>query len=200
MAIHHVVFIKFKPEAAQAEIDRFIEELNRLPDYNREVRNWKSGFAPEPRFHSGDFDYGLACDLADWDAMDRYMHHEGHLRMGPFAQGVFAHSLSFDFVTEFEQPERYPHPAPARETAPGPAPGQVTVPALVGRRREQALGMLEEAGLAAGRMTTSTEGLALWAPGRVIVQQPGAGSVVARGSAVDLGVTGEFWMKPELPA
>lgn len=199
MAIHHVVFIKFKADAPRRKINRFIAELNKLPEYNREVKNWISGFSPEPRFHNAAFDYGLACDLADWDAMDRYMYHEGHLRMAPFAEEVFDYSMSFDFVTEFVQPKRYPRQAQAKAPAVKVAAGHAVVPPLMGRAVQQTAKLLKAAGLTRGAVSTQRQPLGLWVAGRVIGQEPAAGAVVPRGTAVNVMITGESWMHPERP-
>ncbi|MBI4299758.1 MAG: Dabb family protein [Chloroflexi bacterium] len=198
MAIHHVVFLKFKKDAKKEDIDRFIEELNKIPEMNREISNWISGFSPEPRFHNGDFDYGLAGDLPDWDAMDRYMWHESHVRMGPFAAPVSEYMLSFDFQTDYVQPKRFPaRPKVAKLRRPRLPQGKVRVPMLRGRRPEVAKELLEKAGLKVGKVDTVKRGV--WAIGRVTGQEPARDALADAGSAVDLLVTGEYWMKPELP-
>lgn len=198
MAIHHVVFIKFKADAAKDKVRRFIRELNKLPELNREVKNWISGYSPEPRFHNGDFDYGLACDLADWDAMNRYMYHEGHLRTAPFAEPVFDYSMSFDFQTDFVQPKRYPPKKAVRRRGRKIPAAQARVPLLFGHHTEGAKKVLAAAGLTPGRVETQQHKLGLWAPGWAIGQSLEAGSIVPKGSTVDIFVTGEHWVKPQL--
>jgi len=198
MAIHHVVFIKFKKDAKRADIDQFIEELNKIPEMNREVKNWISGFSPEPRFHSGDFDFGMAGDLPDWSGMDRYMFHESHLRMGPYAAATIEYMLSFDFETDYVQPKRFPlRPKQAKPRRPGVPRGKVRVPRVGGRRTEVAMQMLVDAGLRVGNIGTVTG--VVWAAGRVVAQEPDMDAIVKKGSTVDLTVSGEYLMKPELP-
>lgn len=198
MAIHHVAFIKFKKDANKEDIDRFIEELNKIPEMNREVKNWISGFSPEPRFHSGAFDFGLAGDLPDWGGMDRYMFHESHLRMGPYAAAIVEYMLSFDFKMDYVQPKRFPaRPKQAKPHQPRVPKGKVRVPWVRGRQTELARQMLEGGGLRVGTIETVTG--AVWAAGRVIAQEPDRDTIVDPGSAVNLAVTGEYWMKPELP-
>jgi hypothetical protein len=190
MAIHHVVFLKFKKDAKKEDIDRFIEELNKIPEMNREVKNWISGFSPEPRFHSGAFDFGLAVDLPDWDAMDRYMFHQSHLRMGPYAAATVEHMLSFDFEMEYVQPKRFPaRPRKEQPRRPRVPKGKARMPWVGGRRMEVARQMLEDAGLIVGSIETVTG--SVWAAGRVVAQEPDRDTIVNKGSAVNLTVTGE---------
>lgn len=198
MAIHHVVFIKFKKDAGRESIGEFIEELNKIPEMNCEISGWISGFSPEPRFHNGDFDLGMAGDLPDEAAMERYMFHESHLRMGPYAAAVVEYMLSFDFRTDYAQPDRFPERPlvePERESDPGT--GRTRVPSVVGHKLEEAGRILEEAGLRGGA-TQSVVG-SVWAVGRVIQQQPAAGTIAEPGTNVDLGVTSEYWMRPAAP-
>ncbi len=131
--------------------------------------------------------------------MDRYMYHEGHLRMAPFAEEVFDYSMSFDFVTEFVQPQRYPRQAKAKAPAVKVAAGHAVVPALMGRAVQQTAKLLKAAGLTRGAVSTQRQPLGLWVAGRVIGQEPAAGAVVPRGPAVNVMITGESWMHPERP-
>ena len=193
MAIHHVVFLKFRKGAPKAAVERFITELNRLPDYNPEVRHWIAGYSSEPRFHNGDFDFGLACDLDDWAAMDRYMWNEGHLRMGEFIGDLFEHVLSFDFETECVVPQGSGQAAAPKAAPPLPR-GQAWVPNLSGRHLEEATELLRAAGLALGKIARQPN--PFWAAGRVAAQQPAEG-VVPRGTLVDLVVASDFRVKPE---
>jgi hypothetical protein len=194
MAIHHVVWIKFKKGAAKEKIDQFITELNRLPDFNREVFNWISGFTPEPRFHNGDFDYGLACDLPDWAGMDRYMYHEGHVRMGPFVGDVIDQAISFDFATDFVQPKSYQSPPPSDERRENPPAGKGYLPRLMGRRIDEARRMVEAAGLKVGKIEEQPN--IFWAEGRVTEQKPAPG-ILDRGASVDLVISNKSRVGPK---
>lgn len=196
MAIQHVVFVKFRKHASKADLDRFVEECNRLPAINREVKKWVAGFAPTPRFHSGDFDWGLSCELADWAAMDRYMWHEAHLRMGIFARAAVDYLLSFDFEDDYRAPETFMEPA-ALTAAPTTPQGKLRIPVVRGRQLDDARRLLSDAGLHAEEQVEEVLG-AVWAPGRVSGSEPEQGSVVAPGSTVKLSVTGEWWSRPEI--
>ncbi len=197
MAIRHAVFVKFKEDAKKEDINRLIDEINKLPERNREIKNWVSGFSPEPRFHNGGFDYGFICDLADWEAMDRYMYHKAHITGGPILQGLARYWLSFDFNIDFVQPRRYPAKPKRSKPKPQLPEGKVVVPWVRGRRLEHARQTLEEAGLKVGSIKTAIGGV--WAAGRVTAQEPARDIVVDKGTEVNLTVTGEFWMEPKLP-
>jgi len=193
-----VVFIKFKKDAKKEDLDYFIDELNKLPERNREVKNWITGFSPEPRFHNADFDYALGCDLADYDAMERYMYHEAHVTMGPILKPVAEYWLSFDFNIDYVQPKRFPaRPKQAKPRKPRVPKGNAIVPWVRGRRLEDARRILEEAGLTVGAIKEAIGGV--WAVGRVTAQEPDKDSIVDKGTAVNLTISGEFWMKPRLP-
>jgi len=198
MTIRHVVFIKFKKNAKKEDIDYFINELNRLPERNREIKNWITGFSPEPRFHNGDFDYALECDLADYDAMERYMYHEAHISMGPVLQPIADYWLSYDFNIDYAQPTRFPaRPKQPKSIKPPVPKDKVIVPWVRGRKLEDAWKILEDAGLKVGKVEEALGGV--WAGGRVTAQEPAKDSIADRGTAVNLTITGEFWVKPRLP-
>jgi hypothetical protein len=182
--IRHVVFVKFRPGASAPQIDEFMREVNRLTRINPEVRNWASGRSVEPRFHSGDFDWGLSVDLADWDAMDRYMFNPGHLRTGPFAAAVVDSMMSFDFEVECEVPVG----SDAELTPASDTGGRDRVPQLRGRSLEAARRIAAEHGLRVEEPVARQRG-SVWAPDRVVAQTPEAGAPVASGDTLRLTVS-----------
>jgi hypothetical protein len=198
--IRHIVFCKFKPDAGEAIIAQFIRECDKLPSINREVKNWVSGPSPEPRFHSGDFDWALSCDLEDWDAMDRYMWHEAHLRMGPWAAEAIEFLQSFDFEVDYQAPPDFPEAEhPVNDGQPQDLPtGQLALPNVRGRTTEEATRLLIEAGLTVSPETEDVLG-SVWAPGRVNGTDPNPGVPVDLGTTVTLIVSGPWWSKPHLP-
>lgn len=206
MAIHHMAFIKFKKDARKADIDLFIAELNRIPELDREVKSWVSGYSPEPRIVNGDFDFGFDAVLPDWDAMDRYMYHEAHVRMRQFAAPVVEHMMAVQFQADYVKPGRFPARQKQKTGAPRLPKGKVIVPTLVGRRVEDARQVIREAGLKVGTVNSITQEMlatgkasSVMAPGRVAVQEPARETIVDRGSAVNMTLTGDFWLKPERP-
>lgn len=192
--IRHVVFVKFKANATQTDIDIFITEVNRLPNINPEVHNWVAGLAVDPRFHSGDFDWGLSCDLDNSDAMDRYMWHPAHLRTAPFAQAVVESMLSFDFNMEHEVMQGDASDKKA-VVDPG-ARGRLVVPELRGRDLEIARQIAVNCGF---RIVEPIERLKghVWAPNRVVAVDPAAGTELPIGSPIRLTVS-EGWSRVQL--
>ena len=195
--IRHIVFCKFKPDAGEETIAEFIRECDKLPSINHEVKNWVSGRSPEPRFHSGDFDWALSCDLADWDAMDRYMWHEAHLRMGPWAAEAIEFLQSFDFELDYRAPPDFPEAQPTADQSQTLPSGQVALPNVRGRTTEEATRLLIEAGLTVSPETEDVLG-SVWAPGRVNGTHPAPGAPVDLGTTVTLIVSGHWWSKPDL--
>lgn len=72
-------------------------------------------------------------------------------------------------------------------TGPGPDPGDVIVPYVIGEEEDAALDELAAAGLVAGSRTTDNDPVII--EGRVISTDPAAGDTVATGSAVDYVVS-----------
>lgn len=198
--IRHVVFVKFRADAVPDAIERFLTEVNKLPLMNREVRNWVTGRTASPRFHSGDFDWALSCDLADAAAMERYMSHEGHLRMIDFLSPV-EHMMSYDWEIEYRAPDSDPAAATAAAepvSPPVPARGPVKVPEIRGQRLERACEMLAAAGVGVADDIESVLG-SVWAPGRVLAADPAPGTMVSRETALHLTVTGDWLCAPAKP-
>ena len=185
--IRHIVFVKFKSAAAPEQIEEFRQEVDRLPAYNAEVMNWASGRSVEPRFHSGDFDWGLSVDLKDWDAMDRYMWHEGHLRTAAVAATVVDSMISFDFEIEVEVSQGDGSLATERKPAQSLEAGMTVVPELRGRTLENAERLLGDRKLRIAEPPNEIEGH-VWAPGRVLATEPAAGEAVPEGSSVGLTI------------
>lgn len=168
MAIHHVVLFKFRTDAPPGAIEAYLRELDRLPDLNADIRNWVSGWSPEPRFHNGDFDYGIACDLDDEAAMERYMAHPGHLRLGAFLGDVLEKNLTFDFVIDAHVASEAPTSIPDTQ--------------IIGLRIEKATSAIAASGRTVGRVKTVPN--AAWAEGFVLADRGG------EGDTVDLVVSG----------
>jgi len=160
MAIEHIVLFKFAPDASADDIARFVEELNRMPEFNPEIMDWRCGPPPRPLFHNGDFDLGLSCLLADARAMDRYMSNDGHLRMAQFFAAVVDGQISFDF--EVPDPEVRPAGPAVRPDADADQ-----IPAgLVGLRLAAATELIESSGRRVGKVAERPS--PYWAEGFVL--------------------------------
>ncbi|HJP41735.1 MAG TPA: Dabb family protein [Dehalococcoidia bacterium] len=193
MTIRHIVFVKFREDAAPAAVEKFIEEVDRLPSINTEVKNWVSGKTPEPAFHNGKFDWALSCDLDNWDSMDRYMWHEAHLRCGAFVAPAVENMMSYDFELNFCASQDIVTSGPV----PAVPPEQGRVPTLRGRRPQEARELLKAAGFQMNAVVNQAPG-GVWAAGRVVGVDPESGSDVEEGSTITITVTGDWLMGPDL--
>ncbi len=81
----------------------------------------------------------------------------------------------------------------------GPTPDLVTVPDCIGLHIDQALTKLQSAGLVPGRIIKDLRGGLGLPPGTVLDQNPPLGVSVAPGSSVDLVVSPEPIVEPEVP-
>lgn len=190
--IRHLVFVKFKHSLDSEETLAFIREIDRIPALNREVQNWVSGLAPEPRFHNGDYHWGFSCDLADWDAMDRYMWHDAHLRMRPFAMAAAEHLHAFDFQIDFVADPNRGATAPAAR----PAPRHGLVPPVIGRSLEDARALIKAAGLTVAGDPRPLRGT-VWARNRVRDVEPPVGVALPPGTGVTLIVAADWLSAPQ---
>ena len=203
--IRHVVMIKFKQDADPKAIETFLEEVKKLPHLNREVRDYSHGMCIKTRYHSGDFDFANCCDIDSYEAMDRYMSHWAHLRMTPFLPDILENMISFDWEIDYEGPAFDPALA-AEEAAKEKArvirlhdePGKAWVPEVRGQTRARAREMCAAVGLELSGKEEEIIG-SVWAPDRIMFQSPEPGSEVAKGSGVDIGITGDWLTGPAVP-
>ncbi len=201
--IRHVVMIKFREDAKQEHIDRFIEEVKKLPHLNPEVRDYSHGFCVDPRFHSGDFDFANCCDIDSYEAMERYMSHWAHLRMTPFLPDILENMISFDWEIDYWGP-KFNQAAAQQEAEKEKArvlpihdePDKAYVPEVRGRTLTQAREMLSTVGLELDEDREEILG-SVWAPDRIMIQTPDPGTEVERDSAVKIGITGDWLCGPE---
>ncbi|HLS98109.1 MAG TPA: Dabb family protein [Porticoccaceae bacterium] len=203
--IRHVVMIKFKQDANQAHIDRFIEEIKKLPHLNPEIRDYSHGFCVEPRYHSGDFDFANCCDIDSYEAMERYMSHWAHLRMTPFLPDILDNMISFDWEIDYWGPafdEQKAREEAAKEAARvlpiHDDPARAIVPEVRGQTLARARDMLATVGLELDEDIQWILG-SVWAPDRVMQCTPEQGTVVDKGTRVKLGITGD-WLCGPAPA
>jgi hypothetical protein len=204
--IRHVVMLKFKKDADPAKIAIFIEEVKKLSHLNREVRDYSHGMVVKTRFHSGDFDFANCCDIDSYEAMERYMSHWSHLRMTPFLPDILENMLSFDWEIDYYGPAFDPALAAAeaeREKARvlkrHDDPAKAYVPEVRGQTRERAKEMCDAVGLVLSPDEDEIIG-SVWAPNRIMFVTPDAGTEVAKGSAIKIGITGNWLTGPAVPA
>jgi len=204
--IRHVVMIKFKADASAEKIQTFLDEVKKLPHLNPEIRDYSHGLCVKTRYHSGDFDFANCCDIDSYAAMDRYMSHWAHLRMTPFLPDILENMISFDWEIDYHGPAFDAERAaaePAKEAArvlPHHAdPARAFVPEIRGRTRERAREMLAAVGLTLSPEEDTIIG-SVWAPDRIMFVTPEQGSDVPSGTAVRIGITGDWLTGPAVPA
>ena len=203
--IRHVVMIKFKKDAPQDKIDTFITEVKKLSHLNREIRDYSHGLCVrEPRYHSGDFDFANCCDIDNYEAMERYMSHWAHLRMTPFLPDILENMISFDWEIDYHGPA-FDEKLAAEEAEKEKVrvlpihadPAMAYVPELRGRTKAQALEMLAKVGLELGNVEEIIG--SVWAPDRIMFVTPEVNSEVAKGTRIDIGITGNWLTGPATP-
>lgn len=204
--IRHVVMIKFKKDAKKEDIATFLEEVKKLPHLNKEIRDYSHGMCVrEPRYHSGDFDFANCCDIDNYEAMERYMSHWAHLRMTPFLPDILENMISFDWEIDYWGPafdEAAAKEEAIKETARVlPIHNDATkayVPELRGRTKAQARDMLAKVGLELGEVEDIIG--SVWAPDRIMFVAPDVNTEVAKGTKVDIKITGDWLTGPAVPA
>jgi len=203
--IRHVVMLKFKKNADPAKIDLFIEEVKKLSHLNREVRDYSHGKVVHTRFHSGDLDFANCCDIDTYEAMERYMSHWSHLRMTPFLPDILENMISFDWEVDYHGPE-FDETLAAEEAEREKArvlkvhedPAKAYVPEVRGQTRERAREMCKIAGVTLSSDEDEIIG-SVWAPNRIMFVTPDAGTEVAKGSEIKIGITGNWLTGPTVP-
>lgn len=203
--IRHVVMIKFKQDAPQEKIDTFLTEVKKLSHLNREVRDYSHGLCVKTRYHSGDFDFANCCDIDSYEAMDRYMSHWSHLRMTPYLPDILENMISFDWEVDYHGPE-FDEKLAAEEANREAArvlpihadAAKAYVPEVRGQTRERARQMCETVGLVLSEDEEEIIG-SVWAPNRIMFVTPDAGTEVAKGSEVKIGITGNWLTGPAVP-
>lgn len=204
--IRHVVMLKFKKDADPKKIETFVEEVKKLSHLNREVRDYSHGMVVKTRFHSGDFDFANCCDIDTYEAMERYMSHWSHLRMTPFLPDILENMISFDWEVDYHGPE-FDEKLAAEEAEREKArvlklhddPAKAYVPEVRGQTRERAKEMLDTVGLKLADEEDEIIG-SVWAPNRIMFQEPAHDTVVDKGTEVKIGITGDWLTGPAVPA
>lgn len=204
--IRHVVMLKFKKDADPKKIETFVEEVKKLSHLNREVRDYSHGMVVKTRFHSGDFDFANCCDIDTYEAMERYMSHWAHLRMTPFLPDILENMISFDWEVDYHGPE-FDEKLAAEEAEREKArvlklhddPAKAYVPEVRGQTRERAKEMLDTVGLKLADEEDEIIG-SVWAPNRIMFQEPEHDTVVDKGTEVKIGITGDWLTGPAVPA
>jgi hypothetical protein len=93
--IKHVVFFKFKPEAAEADIVDLEQSLNALPGQISDIISFSCG--RDLLRSERSYDLALVADLADLDALSRYQVHPDHQAVVAKVKRLAASVVAVDY-------------------------------------------------------------------------------------------------------
>ncbi|MBS3979530.1 MAG: Dabb family protein [Rhodobacteraceae bacterium] len=98
--IRHIVLLKARPEATEAQIQAIFADLHslKLPG----LRALHSGRSESPERIERGYLHGFTIDFADWDALAAYQAHPDHKRAG--AALVAASQGGTDGILVFDLP------------------------------------------------------------------------------------------------
>lgn len=94
--LKHVVFMKFKPDTSDAEIDQIEKGLAGLPARIPEIKRYEYGRDILRTDRS--YDFALISEFEDQDAMKRYQVHPYHFAVLNKINAVCEDILAVDFI------------------------------------------------------------------------------------------------------
>lgn len=93
--ITHLVFLKFKAETTEAEIQQLAEGLGGLPQKIEEIREFR--FGTDVIHSERSYDFGLVSSFDDLDALQRYQVHAEHQKVGAHIKAITSGVVAVDF-------------------------------------------------------------------------------------------------------
>lgn len=93
--LKHVVFLKFKPEASEAEIQDLSDSLKALPAKVPEIKQYE--FGRDVIRGERSYDFALVSAFDDIDAMKRYQVHPDHREVLAKVKALCQDVLAVDF-------------------------------------------------------------------------------------------------------
>jgi Stress responsive A/B Barrel Domain len=100
--IRHIVLLKARPEASEAEISTIFADLAAIRDKLPGVLAIHSGRSESPEKIERGYLHGFTVDFADWLALQAYQDHPDHKRVGSAlvaaAEGGIDGILVFDLT------------------------------------------------------------------------------------------------------
>ncbi len=93
--LRHIVFIKFKEDAASADIENLEKGLAGLPALIGEIRSFS--FGRDVVRSERSYDLALVGDFDDLDAMNRYQVHPDHQAVVALVKKVASGVVAVDF-------------------------------------------------------------------------------------------------------
>jgi hypothetical protein len=208
--IKHLVLLKWKEGATEDQVKVFGEWIRELADDIGFVYDFEHGPSCDPRYHSAYFDYCIQMTFGGgYEAMETYMSHWSHLRADARAASacsIIEQVMAFNFEVNPYGRTEY-DPVLAREDIDRekvrvqrvhPNKDMAYVPDVRGRYVEEAIPMLEVAGLVLDPVKDIIMG-GPWAPGRINSTEPVVQSEVPKGAKVKLAVFGDYLMGVDVP-
>ena len=93
--IRHVVLFKLKPDAPEAERERWLGLMRKLPDQIDFIRAFSAGI---DQLHlPRSYDVALVADFDSLDDVRRYADHPVHLPVAALSRSLSEHIASVDF-------------------------------------------------------------------------------------------------------
>ena len=93
--INHVVLMKFKPQAGQADIEDLEKELDDLPNKIIEIHSYEFGRNLVQSDRS--YDFALVSLFANLQTLDQYRNHPRHLKVLKKIRELCDDIVTFDF-------------------------------------------------------------------------------------------------------
>jgi hypothetical protein len=93
--LKHIVFIKFKKEATEAEIADMEKGLRSLPSIISEIKQFE--FGRDVVHSERSYDFALVSVFADLEAMKHYQVHPNHVQVVGKVKKVAESLLAVDF-------------------------------------------------------------------------------------------------------
>lgn len=93
--LRHLIFLKFKPEITDPEINAIEKNLAALPAVIPEIESFEFG---RDIVHSErSFDFALVSTFADLTALKRYQVHQAHQEVLVLVKAACSHILAVDY-------------------------------------------------------------------------------------------------------
>ncbi len=94
--ITHLVFLKFNPDATEADIQQLAAGLGALPQQIEEIREFR--FGTDVIRSERSYDFGLVSSFDDLDALQRYQAHPEHQKVLAHIKAITTSVVAVDFA------------------------------------------------------------------------------------------------------
>ncbi|SFM42739.1 Dabb family protein [Thermodesulforhabdus norvegica] len=96
--LKHLVFLKFRDNISESDIEKLESMLDRLPSVIPEIKGYLFGRDVVKSERS--YDFALDSDFEDLDALKRYQQHPEHLKVLEHVKSICESILAVDFYYE----------------------------------------------------------------------------------------------------